>query len=222
MATTRKSATQMGNTPGIVDERRDHQVRIRDPIQQGAGEDAHRKQAQLNQRDAAYRYPDAYPDAVIVPERIEAGDLARIHQQLQRAGQGDPQQHHKRQPRIQGEQMFRVGCGCEHRKCLQATRGLEHPVEDRGGAENHQHALHHVRAHHRHESADRSVEHHDHQRQAHRMLIWDTQKTLEQVAGAFEYGDQVEQARQQDHHRRRPAAALCCEPRTWLPDSRAA
>ena len=55
------------------------------------GVQADRKEAELDDEDARDGDPDADAHAALVAQAVEAGDLARIDEQLQRSGKGDPE-----------------------------------------------------------------------------------------------------------------------------------
>ena len=61
------------------------------------------------ERNADDGNPDAAAHAAIVTQRVEARHLPRIHEQLQRAGKGNAEQHHKRHGRVEIEQMAGIG-----------------------------------------------------------------------------------------------------------------
>ena len=92
-----------------------------------------------------------------------------------------------------------------------AAGGGGHEVEDQHRSNRHEHALDDVRAHHREEAADGGVADDHRQGRAHRHFVRDAQEDLQQMAGAFEDRDQIQQAGERDDDARGQAHALAGE-----------
>lgn len=159
-----------------------------------------RKQTELNHQNADHSHPDADAYAVLVAQTVEARHLARIHQQLQRTGKGNAQQHHEWDGGVHLEQPLGTGLARQvgDRANAAGRPGYEGEQEQR--TDHHEHALHHIRSHHGKKAAHGGIANDHHERDADGHLVGNAEEHLQEVACALEDRYKIEQARERDDH----------------------